>query len=91
MLKSLYREIKKWITLRVVISLILTIVITASLFYMTTLRFYVVQGETVIQINSYSLVFAIVSVFSILGYWIRDKKIVRREGNGRRRTNGLSK
>ena len=82
MLKSLYRQIKKAITLRVFITLIVSIMITASLFYMTTLRFYVVKGETVIEINSYSLVFVIVSCFSILGYWMRDKKVVRCEANG---------
>lgn len=49
--------------------------------YLTTLRIFFMQGEKVIEINVYALVFGIVSAFSILAYWLEGKKIVEREGN----------
>lgn len=64
-----------------VIAVILGVVITISLMYLTTFRIFFMQGEKVIEINAYTLVFGIVSVFSILGYWLEGKKIVDREGN----------
>lgn len=63
-----------------VIAVIVGIVITISLMYLTTFRIFFMQGETVIEINPYILVFGIVSVFSILGYWLEGKKIVDRKG-----------